>query len=359
MAAPMYCPEDVRRLLHLPEQLRPQALALLGYPAEAGRIRPRRPMQTVLEDSVKIVALCGGVGGSKLVLGLHLEFPDDELTVIVNTADDLVLDGLAISPDLDTVMYTLAGLSNPNTGWGLKGDTFNGIEMMRTYGYDTWFKIGDRDRATHLLRTAGLAAGGTLTSITADLVRRLRVSRTILPMTNSRVATRVLTQAGWLEFQEYFVRRGHSDRPLAVEHVGVADASATPEVAAAIAEADVLVAAPSNPVVSVGPILAVRQMLDMIRDTPAPKVAVSPIIGSSSIAGPADALMQAVGFEPTVVGVARMYKSWLDTLVIDTRDSDRAAEIESLGVNAKTSDTMMPDAAGKRRLARFVIQAAL
>jgi LPPG:FO 2-phospho-L-lactate transferase len=307
---------------------------------------------------VKIVALCGGVGGSKLITGLHLEFPDDTLAVIVNTADDVILHGLNISPDLDTVMYTLAGSSNPNTGWGLEGDTFHGLEMMRTYGHDAWFKIGDRDMVTHLLRTAQLAAGGTLTSVTADLAQRLGVGRTILPMTNDRVVTRVRTRGGWLDFQDYFVRRGHTDRPLAVEHVGAAQASPTPQVLDAIAEAGIIVAAPSNPVVSIGPILTIPRMLDAIRDAPAPTVAVSPIIGSRSVTGPADALMQAVGFEPTVAGLAEMYKPWLDTLVVDSRDINRAGEIESLGLISKATDTLMPDVAAKRRLARFVVEAA-
>jgi len=307
---------------------------------------------------MKLAVLCGGVGGSKLVLGLHHEFPHDDLAAIVNTADDLSIVGLHVSPDLDTVMYTLAGLSNPETGWGLKDDSFKALQMLRGYGHDGWFQLGDRDLATHLVRSSDLAAGRPLTQVTARLARALGVARLILPMTDDPVSTSVRTAEGWLTFQEYFVKRRHADEPLEVRHDGIDDAAMTRAVATAIVEADLIIAAPSNPIVSLGPILAVPGMQVALRQTRAPKIAVSPIVGTRSVTGPADALMRAVGHEASVGGLARLYREWLDVLVIHDSDIGAVESIHATGVRAIPTETLMPDLVAKRRLARFVVEAA-
>lgn len=304
---------------------------------------------------LKIVILCGGVGGSKLVLGFSREFPTEDVTVIVNTADDLEFYGLHVSPDLDTVMYTLAGVSNPTTGWGVQGDSFECLSMLEKYGEECWFRIGDKDIATDLLRTRALTEGLTLTSVTATLAESLGVDAAILPMANERVRTRIQTKDGWLPFQEYFVRRGYSDIPLDVQHVGVDQAVVTDEVKLALREADLIVAAPSNPIVSLGPILAVPGMIDAIENAKAATVAVSPIVGEHSITGPAGALMVSKGYASTVEGLAELYAAWLDTLIIDSKDADKASRIASRRLAVRTTDTMMPDLTAKRRLARFVV----
>jgi LPPG:FO 2-phospho-L-lactate transferase len=297
------------------------------------------------------------VGGSKLILGLHHEFPHAELTVIVNTADDLTVLGLHVSPDLDTVMYTLAGLANPATGWGIASDTFECLQMAGRYGHDGWFRIGDRDLATHLTRTRALASGKTLTEATRELAAGLGVGRTLLPITDGRVSTKVRVATGWLSFQEYFVKRGHADRPLEVAHQGIEDSSPTAEVKAALANADMIIVAPSNPVVSIGPILATPGFRECLVSASAPKVAMSPFIGRHAIAGPADALMVASRHEPTSEGLARMYAGWLDRLVVHEDDSDMVPAIEATGVSALATQTLMADLEAKQRLARFVVEA--
>lgn len=307
---------------------------------------------------MKIVALCGGVGGSKLVLGLKLEFPEDELAVVVNTADDVEIFGLHVSPDLDTVMYTLAGVSNDAFGWGLEGDSFECLSMLERYGKDAWFRVGDRDVATHILRTSALRNGERLTNVTRDLARRLDVRAVILPMTDQKVRTRVLSADGWLEFQEYFVKRHHADRPLDVVHVGIGESRVTEEVKRALATADVVIAAPSNPIVSLGPILSVPGMVDALCATSARKLAISPVIGNQSVTGPADALMQAKGYSPTVEGIAQLYKQWLNVLVIDEKDRGLSSRVEAQGVEVVTADTIMSDVDSKRRLARFAVATA-
>lgn len=306
----------------------------------------------------KVVVLCGGVGGSKLVLGLHHEFPDDDITIIVNTGDDLDVLGLHVSPDLDTVMYTLAGLSNPTTGWGLQADAFGALDMLERYGHDTWFRIGDRDLATHLIRTQLLQQGRTLSEATAILADQLQVSRAIVPMTNDPVATIVRTSEGWLSFQEYFVKRRYADIPLEVKHEGISAARLSTQIQTALESADLIIAAPSNPVVSIGPILEVPGLRRCLEAATISKIAVSPFVGERSVTGPADVLMRAAGSESNSVGLASLYSSWLDVLVIDEADATMIPQVEAAGVRAVTTTTLMPDLQAKRRLARFTVDAA-
>src|SRR5215204_87007 len=225
---------------------------------------------------MKVCALAGGVGGAKLAAGLQDVLPAGDLKVVVNTADDFDLWGLRICPDLDTVMYTLAGISNPETGWGLAAESFDTVNMLERYGEETWFKLGDRDLATHILRTSRLRSGETLTGVTTGLSGALDVTSTILPMSDDPVSTVLETPDGRLEFQEYFVRKGQRDEVLGVELRGIEAVRPTEEVLAAISGADTVVFCPSNPVVSVGPILAVPGMREALESSSAPKVAVSP-----------------------------------------------------------------------------------
>src|SRR5436305_13252376 len=235
-----------------------------------------------------IVALAGGVGGAKLAQGLSLALPPDALTVIGNTADDFEHLGLRISPDLDTVLYTLAGMANPETGWGVAGDTFRALDLLGRYGGETWFLIGDLDFATHVRRTELLRAGRSLTEVAATLARGLGLRAALLPMCDEPVATVVETPAGPLAFQDYFVRRRHQDPVSAVRFEGVERATLPAGVAAALREAEAIVLCPSNPIVSLGPILAVPGLRDALRAAPGPRVAVSPIVGGRARNGPAD-----------------------------------------------------------------------
>jgi LPPG:FO 2-phospho-L-lactate transferase len=306
---------------------------------------------------MKIVLLCGGVGGSKLALGLYSEFPDADFSIIVNTADDLEILGLHISPDLDTVTYTLAALSNPDTGWGLAGDSFHALAMLASYGHDGWFQLGDRDLATHLTRTHLLRSGMSLSEATGRIVRSLGVRASILPMCDEKVSTRVRTAGGWLAFQEYFVKRRHADKPIAVTHDGVESASVGPAVRDALLAADRVVVAPSNPVVSIGPIMALPGMLEILRSRRERTVAVSPIVGGQAVSGPAGELMKSQGFQASAAGVAAMYASFIEALIIDKADRDLASTIEGMDVRPEVTDTIMPDLASKKRVARFAVEA--
>lgn len=306
-----------------------------------------------------VAVLAGGIGGAKLADGLQAVLAPGALAVIVNTGDDLVLHGLHVSPDLDTVMYTLAGEANPETGWGLRDESWSAQAMLERYGAETWFRLGDRDLATHVLRTNRLAAGASLTQTTADLAAALDVPSRILPMSDTPVRTRLRTDAGWLDFQDYFVRRGHSDdvREVAVE--GAAGARPTTAVLGAIAGAALIAIAPSNPFVSVGPILAVPGILEAIRAASAPVVAVSPIVAGAALRGPADRMLVTLGGEASAAGVARhyaeRYPGLLDALVIDRRDQAHAPAIEALGIRVRVAETVMVDGETRVALARQVL----
>jgi LPPG:FO 2-phospho-L-lactate transferase len=305
---------------------------------------------------VKVCALAGGVGGAKLAAGLQDVLQPGELTVVVNTADDFELWGLRICPDLDTVMYTLAGIANPQTGWGVKGESFGSLEMLARYGEETWFKLGDRDLATHVLRTARLRAGEALTEIMANLSAALGARSSILPMCDEPVATVLDTPDGPLEFQEYFVRRGQRDKVLGVELRGIEDARPTDAVSRALAAADVVVLCPSNPVVSIGPILAVPGMQKALAASRAPKVAVSPLVGGRALKGPADRMLATLGYEVSATGVARIYEALVDGMVVDGIDAGERAGIEALGMQVLTTDAVMRNAGDRARLAMEVLQ---
>src|SRR5215212_3156754 len=251
---------------------------------------------------MKVLALAGGVGGAKLAAGLQEVLPAGDLSVVVNTADDFDLWGLHICPDLDTVMYTLAGISNPETGWGIAGESFATLNMLERYGEEAWFKLGDRDLATHLIRTYRMDLGTKLTEVTAGLSGALGVESAVLPMSDDPVATVLETPEGRLEFQEYFVRRGQRDEVLAIELRGVDEARPTESVLAAISGADAIIVCPSNPVVSVGPILALPGMMEALASSSAPKVAVSPIVGGRALKGPADKMLASLGHEVSATG---------------------------------------------------------
>lgn len=299
-----------------------------------------------------ITALCGGVGGSKLALGLYRVVAPDTLSVVVNTADDLDLYGLRISPDVDTVTYTLAGLAQKDAGWGIEGDTFATLDTLGRYGVPTWFNVGDRDFATHIYRSHGLRSGRTLTDITSHIAHSLGVRARILPMTNDPVATRIRASGEWLAFQEYFVRERHRVAVDAVEYVGVESAEPTPAVVEAIRSAEILVLVNSNPVLSLLPILSLPGIRALFEDVHVPTVAVSPLVGTSAVSGPAGELMRLIGCPPDARGVAQAYAGVIDGLVIDRRDEHLASDIEQTGVRVLAADTIMRDDADRDRVAR-------
>ncbi len=319
----------------------------------------REPRDTARDRSVTVLA--GGYGGAKLAHGLALVAPELGMrpTIVVNTGDDLELHGLLISPDLDTVMYTLAGLANAETGWGVRDETWSSAEMLALYGAPTWFRLGDRDLATHLVRTERLRAGSRLTEVTEGLARSLGVQARLLPMSDEPVRTRVRTDDGWLDFQEWFVRRHHADAALEVRFEGVATARPTPEVLDAIAAADLVLVAPSNPFVSVGTILALPGMLDALRAAAAPIVAVSPIVRGAALRGPADRMFESLGGEASAEGVARhyveRYPDLLDALVIDALDSEAIPAIERLGLTVVAQQTVMSSEEDRAMLARSIL----
>ncbi|MDQ6908306.1 MAG: 2-phospho-L-lactate transferase [Chloroflexota bacterium] len=321
---------------------------MAGKGGDAGNGSDRR-------RGVNIVALAGGVGGAKLADGLYRVLPPDTLTIIGNTADDLELFGLHISPDLDTVMYTLAGLANPATGWGVVDDTFTTLGMLERYGEEIWFRLGDADFATHLKRTAGLHAGQRLTDVTASLTEPLGIRARLLPMCDERVGTEVETPEGWRDFQDYFVRRRHEDRVTQVRFAGIEEARITPEVAAALARADAIIFCPSNPLVSIGPILAVPGLRDALVASAAVKIAVSPIVGGKALKGPADRMLAERGMEVSAYGVATGYVGLLDAMTIDALDAPDAPRIEALGMAAQVVQTVMRSDADREQLARDVL----
>jgi len=305
--------------------------------------------------TVKVLAVAGGVGGAKLAAGLEATLPQRDLAVVVNTADDFDLWGLRICPDLDTVMYTLAGIANSETGWGLVDESFDSLDMLARYGEDTWFKLGDRDLATHILRTARLRAGESLTGITTYLSGALGVRSAILPMCDEPVATVLDAPDGPLEFQDYFVRRRQRDEVIGMRLRGIEDARPTDAVMKTLAGADLVVFCPSNPVVSIGPILAVPGMREALASSPAPKVAVSPIVGGRALKGPADRMLASLGHEVSPAGVARMYEGLVDGMVIDEVDEGERRGIEALGMRVLATGAVMRDAPDRARLAREVL----
>ncbi len=299
-----------------------------------------------------IVALGGGIGASKLLLGVCQVIDPAELTVIVNTGDDFTLHGLTICPDLDTATYTLAGVADQERGWGIDGDTFNALGWLGRYSREVWFNLGDRDLATHLHRTALLRQGLTLTEVTESIRRSLGVLAHILPMTNEPVPTIVLTDLGPQPFQEYLVRDRAEQPVRGVTFEGVERSRPAPGVLEAIAAAEGIIICPSNPVISVGPILAVPGIRDALRTTRAPILAISPVVGGRSLKGPTDKFLVGLGLEVSALSVARLYKNLLDLFIVDRLDIGLLPAIEALPVKTTTADTVMWNLDAKTRLAK-------
>jgi len=305
-----------------------------------------------------ITTLAGGVGAARFLEGLVQVISPEILKIIVNTGDDFVLHGLHISPDLDIITCTLAGIINQEQGWGIAGDTYACLDSLEQLGAPTWFKIGDQDLALHLQRTQLLNAGHPLTYIT-DLFRRaLNVGAQILPMSNQAVPTHIVTAEGEMHFEAYLVERQAKDAVLSVRFVDVEQAKPAPGVLDAIKNADIILLGPSNPVVSIGPILAVPGIRKALQDTLAPIVGISPIVGGAAIKGPAVPLMQAVGLETSAKGVAQAYRDFLNVLIIDNVDAHLKDEIEALGIQVIITDTIMRNTEDKVRLAKITLAAA-
>jgi LPPG:FO 2-phospho-L-lactate transferase len=302
-----------------------------------------------------LVLLTGGTGGAKLIHGLSREVDPAQLTIICNTADDFIMHGLYVSPDLDTIMYTLAGLSDTMKGWGIRGDTFAVLEQLEKLGAETWFKLGDRDMATHMTRTRLLREGLKLSDITDGLRKKLGIRATIIPMSNDRIETKVVTAAGELSFQDYFVKQRWQPEVKRVFYAGAEQSSPAPGLREAIGAAAAIIICPSNPITSIGPILAVPGVQQMLRDASVPIVGVSPLIGKSAISGPAHKLMAACGRVPSSLGVAQCYADFLDKLVIDSSDERLRREIEALDIEVAPSSIAMHSADDKARLAREVL----
>jgi LPPG:FO 2-phospho-L-lactate transferase len=304
-----------------------------------------------------VVALCGGIGGAKLALGLSRIVAGGDLMLVGNTGDDFEHLGLMISPDLDTVMYTLAGLDDPKRGWGRRNETWTFMSALAALGGETWFALGDGDLATHVERTRRRAAGEALSAITADFCRRLGIAARLVPMTDERVRTRLRTNEGWLDFQDYFVRRRCAPRVREIAYDGAASARAHPDVLAALRERRLraVVICPSNPFLSIEPILAVAGLREAIARAAAPVVAVSPIIGGRAVKGPTAKMMTELGLEVSAAAVARRYQDLLRGYVLDHAD---AAEAEKLGIPVTLAHTLMTTLADREELARRVLASA-
>jgi LPPG:FO 2-phospho-L-lactate transferase len=304
-----------------------------------------------------VVALCGGIGGAKLALGLSRIVTAEDLLVVVNTGDDFEHLGLSISPDLDTVMYTLAGVDNPETGWGQRDETWSFMAAIAGLGGETWFKLGDRDLATHVDRTRRLREGETLAGITADFCRRLGARATLLPMSDDAVRTRVRTEDGWLDFQDYFVRRRSAPVVREIAFAGASGARAHPAFLAALRSERLraVVICPSNPFISIGPILALPEVRPALAVCEAPIVAVSPIIGGRAVKGPTAKMMAELGFEPSAAAVARHYGNLLDGYIVDQADAGAAFRDVPCVTAART---LMSSLADREALASLTLDAA-
>ena len=306
---------------------------------------------------MRITALAGGTGAAKLLRGLAACLPPDDLTVVGNTGDDTEVWGLHVSPDLDTVTYALGGVLDVARGWGRAEETFHCRDVMATLGATAWFSLGDRDLAVHLTRTAALRAGQSLSAVTARLAAAFGVRARLLPMSDQPVRTSVVTTEGRRAFQEYFVRDRAQGDVVRVEYEGAEAARPAPGVREAIAGADLVVVCPSNPVTSIGPMLAVAGIAEALASTRARVVGVSPIVGGAPVSGPAGRLMHARGLEVSPLGVATAYAPWLRALLIDEQDRAVADALAARGVHAVVTDVMMPDRAREVALARRVLEA--
>src|SRR5947209_763459 len=305
-----------------------------------------------------IVVLAGGVGAARFLQGLVQVVPQNRLTVIVNTGDDRDFYGLHVSPDIDIVTYTLAGLVEETHGWGIRNDTYNTMQQLTGYGNEDWFLLGDRDLATHIHRTNLLRQGKTLSEVTENLRLHFGLGIRMLLMSDQPVTTHIQTPVGLLHFQEYMVKRHCVDEVQDVLFVGASEARPAPGVLDAIKDAEAILIAPSNPIVSIGSILAVPGIHDALHEASGMVVAISPIVGGAPIKGPADKLMRGLGIEVSAVGVTRCYRDFLDIMVIDQQDAHLAPAIEDLGIPTVITNTIMKDIAAKAALARTVLETA-
>jgi LPPG:FO 2-phospho-L-lactate transferase len=306
-----------------------------------------------------IVILTGGTGGAKLVQGIHQSVAPGELTVIVNTGDDIEWWGLHVSPDIDSILYALAGQLSVERGWGIDNDTFRCLERMAHLGQPTWFSLGDLDLATHLTRSNLLRAGKSLSAATAELGKRFGIRARVLPMSDDRVATMLDTANGTLNFQQYFVHERHQSDVRAVRFEGAENAHPAVGVIESIESADAVILAPSNPVTSIGPILAVPGVREALCRTAAPVAAVSPIVGGAAVSGPAGTLMKRKGWPSTIAGVAQAYEDFLDLLVVDLEDHADADHLREGGLHVLCANTIMKSLADRKELAEFTLNAAL
>ena len=304
----------------------------------------------------KVIALAGGVGGSKLVVGLSKVLPPEDLCIVVNTADDDILHGLYISPDIDMVTYSLAGLVNKSRGWGLEGDTFEALTVLSNLGADAWFNLGDKDIGLHIWRTKSLNAGMTLSEVTTEIALKLGVLHQIIPMSDTLIQTKVHTDMGDLSFQEYFVRNKCEPSIQRISFSGVEEAHPPEKLLSFADKADAIIFCPSNPIVSIGPILAVQPIRKIIENFEGPRIAVSPIVGGSAVRGPASKMMQDLGFESSNVGLGKLYQNICDTLIIDDIDVGEINEIEALGISAIPMPIIMNSEDEKVLLAEKILK---
>jgi LPPG:FO 2-phospho-L-lactate transferase len=310
----------------------------------------------LISRDFRVAALAGGVGAARFLRGVVRVIDPAALTVIVNTGDDDEFFGLSVSPDLDTVTYTLAGAVDSSKGWGLPEETFKCLTALERYYPETWFGLGDADLATHLFRTQQLRQGKSLSAVSTAIAQAWGVQSTVLPMSNDPVRTIVHTEAGPLPFQQYFVK-GHSEGQVKkVELHGIDTARAAPGVCEAIQSAQLVILPPSNPIVSIGPILALPGVREAMRTTAAPIVAMSPLVAGKPIKGPADRLLGGLGIEVSAIGVATLYRDFLDTFVIDTQDAAQRERVEQLGLSVIVTDTIMSDVEKSITLARVVVE---
>jgi LPPG:FO 2-phospho-L-lactate transferase len=303
-----------------------------------------------------ITALAGGVGAARFLTGLTQLVKQEDITIIVNTGDDMNMFGLHISPDIDIITYTLTGIVNEEKGWGIKDDTFQCLKMLNKIGLDTWFALGDKDLATHIFRTEMLKKGYTLTQITEKMCRSLGLRTKVLPMTNEKFETWIHLKEKFVHFEEYFVRRASKDDILGVEFIGASDAKPAPGIIEALMTSEKIVICPSNPIVSIGTILSVKGIRGTLQKTNAKIVGVSPIVAGAAIKGPADKMLTCLGLEVSAYSVAKLYSDFLDVFVIDVKDSEQAQRIRHLGIDVKVTNTIMKSLDDKIGLAKTVLE---
>jgi LPPG:FO 2-phospho-L-lactate transferase len=307
--------------------------------------------------SARVVALAGGVGAARFLDGLARILPPEELFIVSNTGDDAEIHGLHISPDIDTVTYTLAGLADPQRGWGIRGDRFQCLEALARLGAETWFQLGDRDLATHLYRTERLRHGHTLANVTSEIRSALGVKAQVVPMSNDSVRTRVCTPSGELEFQTYFVKRRARDSVSGVRFAGAERANPAPGVLEAIAHAEAIILCPSNPFISIGPILAIPGIREALRQRRQRIAAISPIVGGRALKGPAARMMRGMRLTPSAAEVARQYADFVGVFVVDQIDSKESPCVDALGMRPVVTNTVMSGLRERKALARQVVRA--